>query len=200
MPAPARIHHDTQSRHVRAAGFDPSAGYCGPTALARALAPGGPDDPATLPALIRTVHDKLSAAGIQRGGTLHGGLTGRLAHILDMPGRPLKAPRDESRGGWSQRATDGGWEVVEVYNRRVQYPTVVAWLRDHLPGNVTRAVVRCTGHLGYVERDDAGTWHLYDLRPRARVDHAWILPPRPTPAVGWWATINGHFLAYNPGR
>lgn len=71
----------------------------------------------------------------------------------------------------------GGW-VSPHYQDRVRdgYPTLAQWARAH--PHVDRAIICCTGHMGYVERTADGTLHVFSVGARKRVDSAIVLEAR----------------------
>ncbi len=147
-----RVHVNNQSRIVRAAGFDPNEGYCGPTAWSMALADDVRDEDAVI-ALLPAVVARMEAAGILRNGTtFRGGL--QPARVLGIYGTELRKEKNDPE---KVRFSEGGGWHRERHERllyRQSYPTLAQWARRN--PDVGAAVVRGTNHLGYVEKRQHG--------------------------------------------
>lgn len=154
-----RVHHTISREVMRRAGFKTGGCAC----LSMALACGA--------------NPYRYAEWGERARMLSDYLTKRTLNRIDG------VYYDPERGCWhgtADQAMDlvGLKHVTYAFKQRPPYylrtslPTVAAVARGMKPGQ--RAIFRSTGHMGYAEaREDAV--HLWDLQPKGRVDHIFIL-------------------------
>lgn len=166
--ADKREHHGGQAWILREAGIPTGRGHCVAVSFARAMAwldnrlawfQRGTIE------WVPTVVDLLvEHPGIPYIDGEAFGTVGELARMIGIPGDLLRSQEELARTGSDRRGR---------YQDRARYPTAAQWCRRHL--EVRAAILRGTGHAGFMARDPAGVAHVFDMGARKRIDHAYVL-------------------------
>lgn len=164
-----RTHINNQNDMVSRAGYNPHDGYCVAVSIALALCDADVDEAVEM---LPLVVEELTRSGRFQDGIGYGLMDCHLEAVgieSEFRGEDL----DYSKTGYYDH---DGWN--QQYRIRQGYPTLAQWVRRN--PDVRKAVIRGTGHAGFLVRKDDGTVVVYNMNPRKRIDHAAVIEKDPT--------------------